>query len=429
MSDNHYDVIIIGGRCAGASLAIRLAKTDLKILLVDRATFPSRPNVPSGPFIHPQTMALLDELGLQESKYTHPGSKIESFIVNFGDGFHATVPLSRLGLKRNYLYGIDRNLFDTTLWNRASSRAGITARAGFAVTQVLKDDARRIQGIVGKENNGEEERFTADLFIGADGRFSFSARQFEAKVIEERNEHTSALYMAEWENVQPYSPQHMNAITSYNTGKGLMILVIPIAEGKYHIATFMRSDRVNHGAKAHEATYEAGLRRFDHLWHRLENACRVGDVIGMRPVENGYRQAYGENWALVGDALHYKDPTDAQGIYDALIESKLLTELIIKWKQNGASWASAGREYQQKVMDHTHAVFEQTVQNVKQTLYDEAPAFLFKRIGRLLMSDPDFQTSYLRYLSRAISPAEFRTTTRQIPKFIMRGLISQIRKR
>ncbi len=87
---NKYDVIIIGGRCAGASLALRLAGHNLKILLVDRATFPSLPSVPSAPFIHPGMMRLLDELGIPESEYPHVGGKIERFVVaNFENFFLA----------------------------------------------------------------------------------------------------------------------------------------------------------------------------------------------------------------------------------------------------------------------------------------------------------------------------------------------------
>jgi flavin-dependent dehydrogenase len=47
--EKHYEVIIIGGRVAGASLAIRLGKQGRKVLLIDRATFPSWPSVPSSP--------------------------------------------------------------------------------------------------------------------------------------------------------------------------------------------------------------------------------------------------------------------------------------------------------------------------------------------------------------------------------------------
>ena len=45
-----YDVIVIGARCAGAPTAMLLARKGYKVLLVDRAAFPSE--IPHGHFIH-----------------------------------------------------------------------------------------------------------------------------------------------------------------------------------------------------------------------------------------------------------------------------------------------------------------------------------------------------------------------------------------
>ena len=36
-----YDVIVVGARCAGASLAMRLARAGHRVALIDRASFPS----------------------------------------------------------------------------------------------------------------------------------------------------------------------------------------------------------------------------------------------------------------------------------------------------------------------------------------------------------------------------------------------------
>ena len=36
-----YDVIVIGARCAGAPTALLLARKGYRVLLVDKATFPS----------------------------------------------------------------------------------------------------------------------------------------------------------------------------------------------------------------------------------------------------------------------------------------------------------------------------------------------------------------------------------------------------
>ena len=68
MTDTNYDVIIVGGRPAGATLAARLGRQGLRVLLLERATFPSAPAA-SCPVIYPATMRLLDEIGADEREY------------------------------------------------------------------------------------------------------------------------------------------------------------------------------------------------------------------------------------------------------------------------------------------------------------------------------------------------------------------------
>src|SRR5690606_13871149 len=201
----HFDVIIIGGRPAGASLAIRLAQQHLNVLLVDKATFPSLPSVPSSPMIHVGTMRLLDELGLNEHDYTYSGGKFTHFTMDYIDMFDVKISIEDAGLERAYHYGLDRTRFDTVLWNHASSQPTVSAKSDFSVTDILRDEDGLVNGISGKNAEGIVEKFTADLVIGADGRFSFAARKFGAAKVLEFNEYATASYHAEWENVEPYS--------------------------------------------------------------------------------------------------------------------------------------------------------------------------------------------------------------------------------
>ena len=429
MSENHFDVIIIGGRCAGASLARRLGEQGLKILLVDRATFPSLPNVPSSPIFHPGTMRMMDELGIDEADYTLAGGRIDHYVLSFVNYFEAVIPTARMTSDRKYSYGIDRNLLDHALWKHAASLPTVTAFEGFAVTEILKDEAGAVTGIVGKNADKVQETFTADLVVGADGRFSFAARQFGATVVEEKNEFTTAAYHAEWENVDDHGPECPRALTMYNTVKGLMLLVIPIAERKYIISTYMRSEDAQFGAKGLEDAYLEGVQAVPHLWKRMEHAKRVTDVVGVRPIENGYREAFGANWALVGDAVHYKDPIDGQGIYDALIETKVLAEAIISWKEEGVAWPVAGAHYKERMLAETHKMFLQTAGRVKQEVHTTPPAFLIKTYIRWLINDVDYQTQFLQYLSRSIDPADFKTEPSISLKVVWRGIVGDIRKR
>lgn len=404
--DKQYEVIIVGGRIAGASLALRLAQQNRKVLLVDRATFPSWPGVPSSPMVHPGTMRLLDELGLDETDYAYPEARVTHLILDVMGKFQAVMPTELMQIDRNYIYGIDRNKFDTVLWQRAASCPTVTAQENFAMTDVVKDATGGVVGIIGRTGNRTEETFQADLVVGADGRFSAAARKFAAKPFAELNDYPSASYHAEWEGVGPYSDAYPHPVVMYQLGNGYSLLCIPVAKGKYIIGNYFRTGDANFGGKKLEEHYLKAIHSVPRLREQLKNARQVTPVVGVRRIENGYRQAYGEGWALVGDAFHYESPLDGQGFYNALLASKFLAEAIGQWK-DGKPWPEAGRDYQQRFYDTSHAMLKQTVARVQQELYTSPPPFVVNTLIRWMLTDPAYQKNFLLYLSRSIDPNAF----------------------
>lgn len=408
-TNNHYDVIIIGGRCAGATLAMHLARQNLQVLVVDRATFPSLPAVPSSPILHPGTMGLLDEFGLTPEDYTHPGSQINQYILNFVGHFAAVLPTRLMTTDRKFCHGIDRRLLDNALWTQMQRchPDTVTARDNFGVTDIVRDETGKVVGIVGKTPGGAEETFTADLVVGADGRYSFAARKFGAQVIEEYNDFATAGHQAEWENVEEYSSDLPSSVAMYNTARGFLVLFIPMAERKYIVCTYMRAQDFQTNGIGAEEFYLEKLKSIPQAFNRLKNAKLVSQVVGMRRVENGYRQAFGHGWALVGDALHYKDPLDGQGIYDALIETKILGEVIGGWKRGEiASWEAAGESYDQRVREVLHPMFLSTVGRVQKEMYTFPPKPVINTMIRWMLTDEAYQTKFLNYTARQIPPSE-----------------------
>jgi 2-polyprenyl-6-methoxyphenol hydroxylase-like FAD-dependent oxidoreductase len=403
--EKEYAVVIIGGRVAGASLAIRLGQQNVKVLLIDRATFPSWPSVPSSPLVHPGTLRLLDELGFSEDEYTYPEGKITHLILDMMGKYQAIMPTELLQLDRNYAYGIDRNKFDTVVWQRAASLPSVTACENVAMTDVVKDATGRVIGIVGKSAHGTEEAFSAELVVGADGRFSLAAHKFGAKPFEELNDYPGASYHAEWEGVADYSDTYSHPMVIYQLGNGYSLLSIPISKNKYIIANSLRTDDTHVGRNMEEH-YMHAIQSVPRLREQLKNARRVTRIVGVRRIENGYRQAYGDGWALAGDAFHYESPLDGQGIYNALLASKFLAEAIQQWK-SGKPWQQAGADYQQRFYATSHTMLKQTVKRVQQELYTNPPPFVVNTMMRWILTDPGYQTQFLRYLSRAIDPNSF----------------------
>src|SRR5689334_16662194 len=77
-----YDVIIVGARCAGASLAMLLARQGRRVLVLDRAEFPS--DTVSTHFMWPRTTAALARWGLLDTLAATGCPPIDTVNLHFG---------------------------------------------------------------------------------------------------------------------------------------------------------------------------------------------------------------------------------------------------------------------------------------------------------------------------------------------------------
>ena len=110
MATYDWDIIIVGGRAAGSTLAARLGGYGLRVLLLERASFPSLPAV-SSPIIYASTMQMLDEIGADEQEYARNTPRIHR-ILNVTSTDTATIRIPH-AFGRDYAYGIDRARFES----------------------------------------------------------------------------------------------------------------------------------------------------------------------------------------------------------------------------------------------------------------------------------------------------------------------------
>src|SRR6266536_483285 len=82
MSHPRFDVIVVGARCAGSPTAMLLARKGYKVLVVDRATFPS--DTTSTHLIHPAGMATVRSWGLHDQIAGAGSPPIDTYSFDVG---------------------------------------------------------------------------------------------------------------------------------------------------------------------------------------------------------------------------------------------------------------------------------------------------------------------------------------------------------
>ncbi len=419
-----YDVIIVGGRPAGASLAARLGEIGLRTLIVERNSFPSSPAV-STPFILPHTMALLDEIGADESKYAHNTPRMNRFVLEFKDYFQVPFYMQSKG-GRDYLYTVERSRFDTTLWQNLERFPTVTALENFAVTDLVQDETGQVTGIEGRHPQQATQTFTAILVVGADGRYSTVANKVDAPVIHQRTDVDTTLYYAFWENVAPYDETGEALAHIHTSVDGFSYVFMPTADGHTAVIAQGQADLYDPPAGEVQSMYEQFLQRQPHVWRRLSNAQQVSKISGMKRIGNLFRQPTGPGWALVGDAYHQKDSLDAQGIYDTLLSSKYLAQELGAWHQGQQSLAEAQEKYGTRIYADLRPMFDATMGRVKRELYDIPPTFVAKTVLRWVLTSATYQHNFGANVIRKLDDPVGWTAPPQMIKMLGDGLSSDL---
>jgi 2-polyprenyl-6-methoxyphenol hydroxylase-like FAD-dependent oxidoreductase len=169
---------VIGSRVGGATTAMLLARKGLKVLAVDRASFPSDTlstnNIQLPGVARLERWGLLGQVGaagtpaIGRARFDPGPVVLEGSFRSF-DGADA-------------VYGPRRTLLDTLLVE-AAREAGAEVRERFVVDELTFSDGR-VTGIRGRANGGREIAEQARLVVGADGKHSLLAKTVKARASE-----------------------------------------------------------------------------------------------------------------------------------------------------------------------------------------------------------------------------------------------------
>lgn len=421
-----FDVVIVGGRPAGASLAARLGAAGLRVLIVERATFPSAPAV-SAPFLLPHALALVDEVGVDEAAYTVDTPQLRSFVLELAGYFRSVLAFDAGVAGRSYFYTVDRAQLDHALWRSLAAWPSVTAWSDARVEDLLRDEGGRVVGVTGRRG-GDRLEARARAVIGADGRFSLVARKVDARVTEERSDVATTLYYDLWDGVADYEPGGPPIAHIHSSCDGFSFVFMPTSRGRTIVLAQGRADAYEALAGAPDAIYEGLLRARPRLWRRLHGARRSGELAGMKRVGNLFREPGGPGWALCGDAYHQKDSIDAQGIYDALLGAKELAAQVVRWHRGELTWEAAVAAYGASIYAACKPMFDATMRRLAREIYSVPPPAAAKTLMRWMLTNPAYGRRFAALVTRQLDPAAFLTPPLAL-SLVAGGALQRLRRR
>lgn len=411
-----HDLIIVGGRPSGAALAARLGMAGLRVLVLERATFPSAPAV-SAPFVLPHTLAELDDLGVSEAEHAASTPALRSFVLEMSTYFRARFRFFEPVGGRTHFYAIDRARLDHALWRNLARFATVTAVDGAAVVDLLVEDGV-VRGVTARLP-GRDGICTlrARGVVGADGRYSMVARKAGAAVTHQRRDRDTTLYFADWEGVAPYDdPEPLAHI--HTSCDGFSFVLMPTADACTMVVAQGRADRYAELPGSPQAAYDALLRARPLVWRRLAEARQVSELRGIKRMGNLFRQPHGRGWALVGDAYHQKDSLDAQGIYDALLGARLLADALVRWHAEGIPWDEALAGYARAAEAALRPMFDATMDRVGREIYGAPPPAAAKTVMRWMLTHERYGRRFADVVTRRIAPSQLLVPSVLLPAMV-----------
>jgi flavin-dependent dehydrogenase len=308
-----YDAIIIGARCAGSPTAMLLAAKGYKVLLLDKAVFPS--DTISSHIIFPNGINKLKNWGLLDKLLTTNCQVIHEMGFDVGPFvLKGNPPMGEFpGIIAPRRFILDQILLD----------AAIEAGAEFRDQSVVEDlivENGTVTGVRYQSKGGSVVTEHARIVIGADGKNSIVAKKVKAEKYNEVPARTN-WYYTYYSNMPvtdlTLRSREARAFGGIPTNNGMTCVTVAFPPREFKE---FRSDI--------EGNYYKSIALDPYFYEVVRNGKQEERFFGMTDNPNFFRKPFGPGWALAGDAGYTKDPITGQGISDAFRDAAALAKAL-----------------------------------------------------------------------------------------------------
>ncbi|TDD61275.1 NAD(P)/FAD-dependent oxidoreductase [Kribbella antibiotica] len=383
-----YDIIVVGGRCAGASVALLAARAGLSVLVLERAAMPS--DTVSTHLVHQPGAALLADWGVLDAVAASGCPPILRSGYRVGD-------IRLEGSARPFkgqqaAYAPRRNVLDGVLVDAAIA-AGVEYRDQATVTGLLTEDGR-VHGVRFRTPKGGVQTEECRLLVGADGMRSSVAR-FTGAAMASEDPTLTCVYYSYWAGLHDRfelfeAPGRFAGLVPTHDGRSVVSVYFPQSE----FETVRRDSRRIYVENVAQLVPELADATVDDE--------RFGKLYAIGDQRNFFRQGHGAGWVLIGDAWHHKDSITARGISDAFLQSDLFASTVLPKLPDPVELDAALATYDVLRGQELVESYRNTLSVAKLDLQEER-----LRLLRHVAADPALVQDYFTVVSGGLPVGEF----------------------
>jgi len=326
-----FDCIVVGGGPAGSTVAALVARAGFRTLLLEREKMP---RFHAGESLVCESFWTLERLGVLEAiaaagfpkKHSlqlidHAGHALPPFYVHHRDPRDCS-----------QTWQVVRSAFDEILWTNALAQGAI-CRDRAPVSAVVFD-GRRAVGVRISNDQGDEKLLRGRVIVDATGQQSLLAGTLGLR--EEAPPPRKAAVWGYYENARRDAgiDEGATLILQSSTRKA-WFWYVPLPDNVVSVGVVGDADRLLASPHKPESPFEEELVHCPAVLERLVDARLRCEFRVLKDFSYFARQASGDGWVLVGDALASLEPIFSSGVFLALKSGELAADAIVKVLQVG----------------------------------------------------------------------------------------------